>query len=236
MHHITTTSLPATARQTSSQPTSSQLHPDLKFALKCYVHSWIQQQAAPRDPSLSRFSFDTYRLVRGLERHGFRRGQAVSLMRTINALLVDATLTIRSEMLTKTELENQSYKMRSELHELRSELSLLRQNDTSTLKSLSEQLMVDIESLTQKFNESATTLKTEINLDMNNRKAEARETASDADMQIQEIHHKLILKLADLKTHIEATKMKTTRTVVWWAIGSFAIIMGLDWVLPTAAL
>ncbi|TPX32177.1 hypothetical protein SeLEV6574_g08480 [Synchytrium endobioticum] len=68
---------------------------------------------------------------------------------------------------------------------------------------------------------------------MNNRKAEMRETAANTDMEIQEIHHKLILKLAELKIHIEATKMRTTRTVVWLAISMFGIIMGLDWILPS---
>ncbi|TPX40154.1 hypothetical protein SeMB42_g06131 [Synchytrium endobioticum] len=211
-------SLPATSapfhsyHEISSSATGSTdiIHADLRTAIRNYVHSYIQHAQLStsavsmnpatgytRDPSMSRFSFDTYRLVRQLERQGFKRGQAVSLMRTINALLVDATLTIRAQMLTKTSMENQSYRMRSELQELRSELSLLRQNDTSTLRSLLDQLMRDIENLTQKFAESLATLKTEINLDMNNRKAEMRETAANTDMEIQEIHHKLSLKLAE---------------------------------------
>lgn len=61
---------------------------------------------AKRNYIMARLNFDTYKLVRSLERQGFTRGQAVAIMRTINVLLVDSTLSIRRQMLSKTELEN----------------------------------------------------------------------------------------------------------------------------------
>jgi hypothetical protein len=125
---------------------------------------------------------------------------------------ISSTVTIRARMLTKTELENYTYRIRSELQDLRNELSLLRQNDTSTLKSLSEQLNIDIENLTQRFSESLATLKTEVNLDMNHRKADMREAATETDMRIQEVHHKLVLKLADLRTAIESVSFSEMMT------------------------
>jgi hypothetical protein len=56
----------------------------------------------------SRFNFDTYKLVRQLERNGFSRGQSVAMMRTINAFLVDSTLSLRQELIGASDLENVS--------------------------------------------------------------------------------------------------------------------------------
>ncbi|TPX33948.1 hypothetical protein SeLEV6574_g08329 [Synchytrium endobioticum] len=82
-------SLPATSapfhsyHEISSSATGSTdiIHADLRTAIRNYVHSYIQHAQLStsavsmnpatgytRDPSMSRFSFDTYRLVRQLER------------------------------------------------------------------------------------------------------------------------------------------------------------------------
>lgn len=71
----------------------------------------------------TRFNFDTYKLVRQLERNGFTRGQAVALMRTMNAFLVDSSLSVRQELISANDLENETYLQKSHLQELRNELS-----------------------------------------------------------------------------------------------------------------
>ncbi|KAJ3046009.1 hypothetical protein HDV00_003757 [Rhizophlyctis rosea] len=154
-------------------------------------------------------------------------------MRTINALLVDSTLSIRSNILSKTDLENQTYLYKAHLQELRNELQLLRQNDSATLKSDTESIMREIENLNQKFSEMLGSLKSEIGMDINNHKTDGREVGTDTDLRIQEIHHRLVIKLSDLKTKIETMKVETTRTIVWMAVGVFALLLSMDWIFPT---
>ncbi|KAJ3024295.1 hypothetical protein HKX48_003120 [Thoreauomyces humboldtii] len=180
----------------------------------------------------SKFNFDTYKLVRQLERQGFTRGQAVAIMRTINALLVDSTLSIRSGILSKTDLDNQTYLYKAHLQELRNELQLLRQNDSTQLKADTDQIMRDTESMNAKFSELVGSLKTDVSMDLNNHKTDGREIGTDTDLNIQEIHHKLIVKISDLKTRIETMKVETTRNIVWMALGTFAILMSVDWISP----
>jgi hypothetical protein len=88
---------------------------------------------------------DTYRLVTRLEKNSFTRGQSVALTRTINALLADNTLKIRNNTLSKAELENESFKFKANLQQLRSELNLLRQNETAALRSETESILRQIE-------------------------------------------------------------------------------------------
>ncbi|KAI8921427.1 hypothetical protein DFJ77DRAFT_449832 [Powellomyces hirtus] len=183
----------------------------------------------------SKFNFDTYKLVRQLERQGFTRGQAVAIMRTINALLVDSTLSIRSGILSKTDLDNQTYLYKAHLQELRNELQLLRQNDSTQLKADTDQILRDTESMNAKFSELVGSLKTDVSMDLNNHKADGREIGTDTDLNIQEIHHKLIVRISDLKTRIETMKVETTRNIVWMALATFAILMSVDWISPAAS-
>ncbi|KAJ3284811.1 hypothetical protein HK104_009765 [Borealophlyctis nickersoniae] len=205
--------------KTSSLPHSSPNRTDPISSLsssstRALISAYIQAAAdTQRRGIASKFNFDTYKLVRQLERQGFTRGQAVAIMRTINALLVDSTLSIRSEILSKTDLENQTYLYKAHLQELRNELQLLRQNDSATLKADTETIMREVEGLNQKFSEMIGSLKAEISMDINNHKTEGREIGTDTDLAIQEIHHRLVIKLSDLKTKIETMKVETTRII-----------------------
>ena len=59
-----------------------------------------------KDYSGARFNFDTYKLVRQLEKQGVTRAQAVAIMRTINECLENNTFAIQSKILLNAELEN----------------------------------------------------------------------------------------------------------------------------------
>ncbi|KAI8898759.1 hypothetical protein BC833DRAFT_620026 [Globomyces pollinis-pini] len=213
----------------------SDVHSNNKFnSLKPIIKSIVsnsQLLKIPSTPMSTRFNFDTYKLVRQLERQGFTRSQSVALMRTINAFLVDSTLSLRAELITETELENETYLSKAHLQDLRNELSSLRQNDSLALKSESESIQREIESIDQKLAEHLLSLKTNISMDLNNHKAESKELSTEVDLQIQEIHHKLIIRLSDMKTNIETMKVELTQTIVYMIVTAIAGIMMVDWFL-----
>ncbi|KAI9100515.1 hypothetical protein DFS34DRAFT_614856 [Phlyctochytrium arcticum] len=222
------------SQSTHTPSASSEFPPPIRKNLVSLLKDYSQLSFDHRQKRgvASRFNFDTYKLVRQLERQGFTRGQAVAIMRTINALLVDSTLAVRSGILSKTDLENQTYLYKAHLQELRNELQLLRQNDSAQLKADTEQILREIESLNGKFAEMIGSLKTDVSMDLNNHKTDGREVGTDTDLRIQEIHHKLIVRISDLKTKIETMKVETTRIIVWMALGTFAILMSIDWITP----
>ncbi|KAJ3327460.1 Golgi transport complex subunit 6 [Blyttiomyces sp. JEL0837] len=151
------------------------------------------------------------------------RGQAVAIMRTINALLVDSTLQLRSQMLSHVDVENETYLYKNHLQELRNELQLLRQNETGSLKTDVEQIIRDLDGLNQKLAERIAGLKADVAMDINNHKTEGRDVGTKTDLKIQEIHNKLVIELSSLKTRIETLKMEATRQIVWVALLSFAL-------------
>ncbi|KAJ3213838.1 Golgi transport complex subunit 6 [Dinochytrium kinnereticum] len=149
-------------------------------------------------------------------------------MRTINALLVDSTLSVRGQMLAKTEVENEAYLYKTNLEELKNELQVLRQNETGSLKNDVDTIMRNLENLNQKLAERISALKSDVSMDINNHKTEARDIGTSTDLKIQEIHHKLVIKISNLKTKMETVKMDITRNIVWTALFTFGFILSTE--------
>lgn len=196
----------------------------------------FQQYLASLQPKTSflstskRFNFDTYKLVRQLERNGFTRGQSVGMMRTINAFLVDSTISLRLELMSAADLENDSYSAKAHLQDVRNELSSLRQNDSLNLKGDTDAILRDIENLEFRFTDLLIQLKNDISMDLNLHKAESKELTTEVDLKIQEINHKLIIRMAELKTNVETMKVELTTNIVWYTVGSIVGLIFLDWV------
>lgn len=95
------------------------------------------------------------------------------------------------------------------LSELRTEIQIMRRNDTQLLQTEASLITREVENLAQKLREDVATMKNEITLDMNNRKNETREEQKVIDMRIQEINNKLTVSLGDVRTGLEAVRWET---------------------------
>jgi hypothetical protein len=178
----------------------------------------------------NKFSFDTYKLVRSLESNGFTRGQSVALMRTMNAFLVDTLLSTRSTLINSNSLENAIYIQKSQMQDIRNELTSTRQNDCSTLKRTIEEIIMELETLDSKYSDSIQRLKSDIQMDLNSHTNDHKEVVGNLNLRIQEANHKLVIKLADMKTMVESLKIELTTLIVWTVVGGSGILMGIDWV------
>lgn len=94
-----------------------------------------------------------------------------------------------------------------------------------------EQILREIESLDQNFSEQLLQLKSDISMDLHSHKAESKELTNEVDLRIQEIHHKLVIRLADLKTNIETMKVNLTTQIGWYVVAAIAAATGLEFVL-----
>jgi hypothetical protein len=148
----------------------------------------------------------------------------------MNAFLVDSLLSARSHLINTNTLDNTIYLQKTQIQDTRNELSNLRQIDFSNLFRTGETLGIDLEALDQKYTDSIIRLKNEINMDMNAHTNEHKEVVTNLDLRIQEANHKLVIKLADLKTLIESVKVELTTTIVWLTVGGVGFLMGIDWV------
>jgi hypothetical protein len=112
-------------------------------------------------------------------------------------------------MLTTSDLENESYLFKAALTELRTEIQVMRRNDTQILQSEASQITREVDALAQRLREDIGNMKSEISLDMNNRKNDVREEQKAIDMRIQEINNKFTISLGDVRTDLEAVRWET---------------------------
>ncbi|CAO3600377.1 unnamed protein product [Absidia cylindrospora] len=171
-----------------------------------------QSSLSVEDPSLSfyrRHHFDTYRLLQSLEQQGFSRQQAEVVMKGIKFKLRESTALLRKQLLLRSDLENESYLFKAELSELRTEIQIMRRNDTQMLQTEAAMVTREVEALAQRLREDVATMKNDVTLDMNNRKNETQEEQKAIDMKIQEINNKFTVQMGEVRTELEAVRWET---------------------------
>lgn len=110
----------------------------------------------------------------------------------------------------------ESYLYKAALSELRTEVQILRRNDSQLLQAEAVMMTREVEALKQEVNEGLAMLKNEVALEMNNRKNETREVQQGVDMRIQELNNHLTVMLGDMRTEIEAIRWET----IWKTLGN----------------
>ncbi|ORX37715.1 hypothetical protein BD324DRAFT_564653, partial [Kockovaella imperatae] len=158
--------------------------------------------------------FDSYAFVQSLKSASFKQAPAEAVMEAVRSLVVERGDQAASRMLSQEDRENQSYLFRAALAELRTELSVRARNDSLALKAASGAIRREVDQLEQKMKEDVETLRHDIELDTNNRKAETRAELKGFNLDIEEINNKFTISLGDLRTEIEAAKWEQTRRAV----------------------
>lgn len=147
---------------TLSSPTpppgpSSSPSPSSTFAPREYVHH-----------------FDTYSSVQQLEAGGYRRGQSVAIMKGIRALLDKNMTAARENLVSKSDIENETYLFQAACSELRNEMQNAKKAQMDQLRSERTRIHTEFDLLNQAFLAEMMTLKDELNGMFNDRKMVSR--------------------------------------------------------------
>ncbi|WWC92812.1 uncharacterized protein L201_007771 [Kwoniella dendrophila CBS 6074] len=158
--------------------------------------------------------FDTHAFVSYLEKNEISRGSARALMEAVREMIIKRGTQTGENMVGKEDAENAAYLFNAALSELRTELSVQARNDGLALKAMAGAIRREVEGLEQKMKEDVQVLKHDIEMDMNNRKAETRTEMKGFDIYIEEINNKFTISLGDLRTEIESVKWDATRRAI----------------------
>ena len=150
------------------------------------------------------------------------------MMDAIRALLVNGTEVAKVELLSQAELENQTYLFRAAMAELRNEVSLMRKTASQQLALDAAALQRNLDRLDQKMREDTQTMRTEVEMDVEMRKSQARSEGKDIELRIQELDNKFSVRLGDLRTATEKYKWETTRRLL---VGLFVVACGVTYVI-----
>ena len=158
--------------------------------------------------------FDSYRLVTSLEGSTFRHAQAIAIMKTIRALLVNRIEITKAQLLSQTYSESESYLFRAAMAELRTEIQSLRRNQAVALRQEIVLLQRNLEVLEQQMREDLSNMRNDVTMEVENRKAATRAEQKAMELKIQELNNHLTKRLGDMRTAAEAHKWRLTRMMV----------------------
>lgn len=156
--------------------------------------------------------FDTYTLVRDLERGGFTEAQAVTIMKAVRALLAENLELAGNALISKSDVENETYLFLAACSELRTSLQASRNSEIETQRSQRAQLQHEVDILNQRITQELAGLNDDLKGMFNDRKMSTRETQRSLDTGIQELNYQITVSLnSDGKSEAEGLRWVLTR-------------------------
>ncbi|ODH45363.1 hypothetical protein ACO22_00087 [Paracoccidioides brasiliensis] len=177
--------------------------------------------------------FDTYSLVKDLGRSGFTEEQSVSIMKAIRGLLADNFEMAREGLVSKSDVENETYLFQAACSELRNSLQASRNAEIQAQRSQRVQLQHEVDILTQLVTQELAGLKDDLKEMFNDQKISTRELQRSFDTAIQELNYQITVSLnSDGKSEVEGLRwILTRRAALAIATSAGMIILALRYFL-----
>ncbi|KAF3770368.1 hypothetical protein M406DRAFT_248894 [Cryphonectria parasitica EP155] len=170
--------------------------------------------------------FDSYSLVKQLEQNGYTQVQAITAMKAVRALLAQNLDVAQGGLISKSDVENETYLFRAACAELSTEVKNNRRIADEALRQQRTVLQHEVDNTTQVMNQELLTLNDNVRGMFNDRKMAVREEQKKAEGAIQQIAYKISVTLnSDSKSEIEAVRWVVTRRAVAGII--FMVIFSL---------
>ncbi|EFQ24858.1 MOZ protein represents a chromatin-associated acetyltransferase [Colletotrichum graminicola] len=151
--------------------------------------------------------FDSYSLVKDLERGGYSKKQAITLMKAIRALLAHNLDVAQESLVSKSDVENETYLFRAACSELSTEVKNNQKLADEEMRQRRTLLQHEVDILAQSLNQELLTLNDNVRGMFNDRKMAVREEQKAGDSVIQQINYKISLHLSsDAKSEIEGLR------------------------------
>ncbi|GFP52103.1 uncharacterized protein C27B12.07 [Trichoderma asperellum] len=151
--------------------------------------------------------FDSYSLVKQLQEGGYSNDQAITLMKAVRAILAHNLDVAQEKLVSKSDVENESYLFSAACSELSAEINNNRRAQDEQIRQQRTHLQHEVDILTQTLNQELLTLNDNVRGLFNDRKMTVREEQKGADSAIQQITYKISIMLSsDSKSEIEGVR------------------------------
>ncbi|OBT66003.1 hypothetical protein VE03_03252 [Pseudogymnoascus sp. 23342-1-I1] len=159
--------------------------------------------------------FDSYTLTQRIAEGGFTSAQSVEAMKIVRALLTANLDMAKEGLVSKSDVENETYLFQAACSELRTEIQNARKASAEGMRLRRTMLQNEADILNQKMTQDLATLKDELKEMFNDRKMEVRMEHSNMESQIQELSYKITVALnSDTKSEVEGVRWILTRRAV----------------------
>ncbi|KAI9718904.1 MAG: hypothetical protein M1812_003788 [Candelaria pacifica] len=207
-------------KESSAKPLETVLHMDAPSSTTIERHKPPHIEAPPYV-----HHFDTYTLVRDLEKGGFTEDQSVTSMKGVRGLLALNLDVAKEGMVSKSDVENETYLFRAACSELRTEIQNNRKAESDKMRTERSQLQHEVDILNQKLTQELLTLKDDLKGMFNDRKMAVRMEQRSTESSIQGLNYKITVTLnSDSKSEVEGLRWILTRRAAI-AIGTMAFLI-----------
>jgi len=171
--------------------------------------------------------FDSYSLVKQLSAGGFTLNQAITAMKAVRGLLASNLDMAQHSLVSKSDVENETYLFRAACSELSTEVSNNRRVADEQLRQQRTLLQHEVDILTQHLNQELVTLNDSVRGMFNDRRMAVREEQKAVDSRIQQINYKISVMLnSDAKSEIEGLRWVLIRRSVLGIVFMAVLTLG----------
>ncbi|KAG8531935.1 uncharacterized protein KY384_003571 [Bacidia gigantensis] len=172
-------------------------------------------------------NFDTYTLVKDLERGGFQSRQSETTMKGVRALLGVNLDVAKDGLVSKSDVENETYLFRAACSELRTEILNLRKSSTQKAHSNLTHLQHTYDILSQRTTNELAALRDELKGMLNDRRMDNQSSKQSLDSSITELNYMISTAISsDAKSEIEGLRWVLTRRAAMTLGGMVVMILG----------
>ncbi|UKZ77323.1 hypothetical protein TrVFT333_005043 [Trichoderma virens FT-333] len=169
------------------------------------------ENMSPHTPSMTPpkyiHHFDSYSLVKQLQEGGYSSEQAVTMMKAIRTILAHNLDMAQEKLVSKSDIENESYLFSAACSELSAEIKNNRRGQDEQIRQQRTHLQHEVDILTQTLNQELLTLNDNVRGIFNDRKMTVREEQKAVESAIQQINYKISIMLSsDSKSEIEGVR------------------------------
>ncbi|MCJ1249916.1 hypothetical protein MMC30_007142 [Trapelia coarctata] len=208
------------ARVDTSKPLETVLHLEVPTSKKAEEHHLPHLHAPPYV-----HHFDTYSLVKDLEKGNFTEDQSITLMKAVRGLLAVNLDVAKEGLVSKSDVENETYLFRAACSELRTEIQNARKSSSEKMRTERAHLQHEMDILSQKLTQDSLTLKDDLKGMFNDRKMAVRMEQRAMESAIQELNYKITVALnSDSRGYVEGLRWTLTRRAAM-AIAAMAILI-----------
>ncbi|KAL6719659.1 hypothetical protein ACLMJK_001580 [Lecanora helva] len=169
--------------------------------------------------------FDTFTLVKDLERGGFTADQSVTIMKAIRGLLAVNLDVAKESLVSKSDIENETYLFRAACSELRTEILNTRKSSSTKTRTQLSHLQHTYDILSQRVSQETLALKDDLRGMLNDRRISSREQHQNRDSEISELNNAVSVRLnSGSKSEVEGLRWVLTRRAAM-AIGGMALLI-----------
>ncbi|CEI38735.1 hypothetical protein FVEN_g4718 [Fusarium venenatum] len=171
--------------------------------------------------------FDSYSLVKHLQGGGWSQEQATTSMKAIRTLLAENLEIAQSTLVSKSDVENETYLFTAACSELSTEIKNNRRLEEEQLRQQRTHLQHEVDILAQTLNQELHTLNDNVRGSFNDRKMAVREEQKVVESAVQQINYKISSVLSsDAKSEIEAVRWILIRRSVLGIIFMAVLTLG----------